>query len=871
MRRLPLYGPELLESALNHEEPLERDPACVRCEMHDGVHTVCMPADDARPGDSGGVLLVSEYPGGEEDRAGRPMMGVSGRMLRALLARWGFADKVVITNALGCAPGRRKVTSKHVRECRPFVANVARLAQPERVVCLGGTALESVLGRRPAVLSVRKGYSWHRTDAGPVPVFFTVNPAAAGRNRFVREAFEEDLKWALTCERPPCESDAVTFLVETADDADCVRAAIEAGGAWTAYDVETHGQMHDPDFRIECVSFAPEGRPDVFTFTREAMRDAEVRVVLRQIVERIDAVTANGKYDDRSVLLDLGAVARESYADVRLMSRMLDPAAAAKLEVISERVGLGGHKKRMKEHTDAVVRELNAQAKPKPALTPSGKARKPHVPKFEVPPEVLAKIAGGADPRSFMYGYTDADLTYLYNAADAHTTRTYAKRVIPEFRSHPEVSRVWDLVVRDANRAVRWIEHWGIGVDRQAVDQFATYCKAKVAEARAGIGKYGDVNPNAPAQVADLLFNRLGLRRVKQTDGGADSTDSDVLEALAGKHPVVDHLAQFRKYDKLDGTYATGMVPHIRSDGRIHCSYLLDGAGTGRLSCADPNMQNIPRAKGDPDAKMARNCFVARRGHVILETDYAQLELRVAALLSGDEVMIDDFKRGIDLHMNMTNELYGLVWGFSPAEWERIPPTGSGDVKGKDYYRSIVKNAFVFGGFYGKTNKTLSRELGCSTRDVEVIFGRIWGRYPKLAAWRERMKAQGQREGGVWTYWGGQRARWRPLWGVADPDEGVRINAINSTINTPCQGTGADYMTASLWPVCSWIIEDAFPARVVYTVHDSLGLEVDRRFVAEAAGKVKEVMQSHWSGEVPLDVDQVYGEAWGSLTEKIKG
>jgi len=242
-----------------------------------------------------------------------------------------------------------------------------------------------------------------------------------------------------------------------------------------------------------------------------------------------------------------------------------------------------------------------------------------------------------------------------------------------------------------------------------------------------------------------------------------------------------------------------------------------------------------------------------------LESDYSQLELRVAAMLSNDRVMIQDFKDGIDIHMNNATELCELAWGIKRAKWDAMTK------EERDPYRSQVKSIAVFGKLYGKTDNTMAGELGCSKAQIQIINKKIWGRYHRLDAWTRELKEQGQREGGMWTFWNGQKARWRPLWEVADADEGRRIHAINGLVNGPCQGTAADYMTASLWPVCNWILEESFPARVVATVHDSILLEVHKRHVAEAAAKVKAIMQSHYSGDVLLDVDQAVGEAWGSL------
>lgn len=871
MKKLPLYRPDEINSALGREEPLSVTKECKRCELHEGVRTVCMPAD----GEPGGVLFVSEYPGKNEDDVGRPMVGASGRYFRSLLARWGV-KKFAIDNALKCAPGRqKKIKSKWVKACRPYAADVVREVNPARIICLGGTSIEGVLGRRFPVLSARKGWAWHRREDGElIPVFFTVNPAAAARNRFVRAAFEEDLKWALFAEPPKPNFDAIAYLVETVADAKLAAKRIHEY-PWQSYDVETSGEMHNGEFKIECTSFASPGRKAVWVWTRKAMSDPAARAIAKTILESrtVGVVAQNGKYDDRSVLLDLKADVQNLRSDTRLMSRMLDPAASASLDVIAERIGLGGHKLEAKAANDKILRELGRQAKPPKLLTPKGNKRKIKPPLFHVPSNVLDRLRKGANPKAYMYAFLDDETLYRYNARDADVTRQYNARVEEEFNANPDIRRMWEEVVRDANKAVRWIEHWGFMTDRAAVTAFATYCQMQIADAREGLEKYGKFNPNAPKQVAEILFHKLRLPVLKLTDSQAESTDKDVLEQLRGKHPIIDHLLAFRKYSKLDSTYASGMLPFIRDDGRVHSSFLLDGAGTGRMSSAEPNMQNIPRAKGSPDAKMARNCFIVPPDHVLLESDFSQLELRIAAMMSGDLAMIDDFKNGIDIHLNAATECCELAWGIKRSKWDAMLRDRAADPKCPnaeiiDAKRSEIKTGYVFGKLYGKTARGIAAEYNTKLDVVEKINQKIWGRYKNLDRWTQQKLSESRKTGDAWTWWNGHRGYRRPLWGIGDPEDGVRENAERSSWNTPIQGTAATFCTASLWPIIEWIRDDCVPAKVVGTVHDSILVEVHKDALRETARQVKRIMEGHYVEHgVPIVVDQKVGPSWGSLTD----
>lgn len=277
-------------------------------------------------------------------------------------------------------------------------------------------------------------------------------------------------------------------------------------------------------------------------------------------------------------------------------------------------------------------------------------------------------------------------------------------------------------------------------------------------------------------------------------------------------------------------------------------------------NCQDPNLQNIPRAKGSDDAKYARNCFVATPGHVLLEFDFSQIELRVAALLSKDKNMTMDFKRGIDIHANNARACAPLVWRITHAQWDAMSEDD------RDPYRSKIKAA-TFGRLYGKPPRTLAREWGVDVKEVEKVDKVIWGRYSDLEAWTQDCVRESRRTGVAWTWWKGEHALCRPIPMIASSDEGMRAHAERTSYNTPVQGTAAHYTNASLMPIVRWLIKYNIRARIVCTVHDSIILEVHESELARVAAKVHEAMTSHYLGDVPIVVDAKVGPAWGELVK----
>lgn len=860
MIRLPLY-PETPHAAVSKVQPLERDEDCTRCSFGEQARTTCMPAQGA----PGGLLVVMDSPGRVDDQIGKGYRSASGKFIFDLVRRF-WAGPVAFDYAIRCTP-QGEIKDKHVEACRPYSAEVLKAVRPQRVLTIGNVATELILGHRPPLISARRSYAF-LFDAldDAAPVFMAAGPGQAMRNRLIRAEYEKDIEWALTCDAPEPDYEAATYLVTNrAESREAVRALRKA--PWVTYDVETFDRTGNSTFRIEALSVWPAGSLEGYTWTRGALQlpASELRSLCELLADvGVQKSTQNGKFDDRSVLAVLGVHVKGTRFDTRLGRKLLEPEASAKLDVMSYLVGHGGHKDEAAAEIAVVRAELNRLANPKPPLTPKGNVRKIKPPAFPVEPHVLDAVRAGEDPWAFAFGYVSPTVLYRYNARDAFVTMRCTEQIEPQVQADPQIYRVWTELTAKANQAVKMMEHWGIRCDRTAVEHFSAYCEGQLAQSQAVIDKYAPgLNPNSPKQVGELLFKKLKLRSTKQTKTGAMSTDGEVLEALAHKHPIVAALVKSRKYSKLNGTYARGMLIHIRDDGRIHPSILIDGARTGRFSCSDPNLQNIPRAEGGPedvDAAMARNCFVSEKGWYLLELDYSQIELRVAAMLSGDPVMIADYLAGIDIHMNNATACSNLVWGIAAAKWETMSK------KERAPYRSKIKTA-TFAKLYGKTVRALAREWGVNVTEVEKIDRAIWGRYKVLDRWTKEQISKARRSGYVETWWDGQPALRRAIPAIGDPDEAVRKNGENEAVNTPVQGTAANFMTASIPKILEWIADEGVPARLVLTVHDSVMLEVKKSALHEVAHACRRIMRSHNSLGVPIEVDAKFGTAWGSMAE----
>lgn len=890
MRELPLYD-EMPVSAVEAETPLTIDKGCSRCELS-GLGD---PAARSRPisvcvsdeGDPGGVLLVGEGPGVEEDKRGRPFCGRSGDLLRPLVAKW-YQGPVALSNAMRCRPVVAEVDDKHVDACRGYLARTIEEVNPERIVALGAWAAYSLTGRSVSPLGARGGYTYLASGRyeRSIPVFFVTHPAAALRNRFVLSWFKEDLERALTCPRPkPPPLDEVVRVVETAEDAE--RAVAEIGRwPWASLDGEWCGLLFDKSFRLLCLSVTPERDNDdesVWSWDEAALNDPAIRRVLaRYLADPTRRKTGSNVKADVNALITSGALGQSGFVvrgmdgDVRLWRKLLDPDADGTLAKMVELVGMGGMKDEQKRHEAPLVKVIkfgvqteNRLAKAQREgrrvgkLSPVAAAGLRALADLEERLPYIAEMARNPDVdwEAWSKAVVPDDVLIRYNARDTLGTRRLCSKLPVDLAAVPPIDRIRRLVVDRAARAAQKVEAWGMPVDMDALREFDGYCALRLGATRMQLDKVvgPTFNPGSHPQLAALLFDKLHLKVKKTTKAGKASTDEEVLEGLRGKHPVVDLVLDHRKYSKLQSNYAGGMIKWVMPDGRVHCSILLDGAKSGRASIQDPPLQTLPSPKRDPDlGRACRDIFAVRPGKRFVQFDYKQVEFRVAAMLSRDPVMIADILAGVDAHMMTARAISKVAWG--------IPPEAV-----TEQHRAMAKTT-TFGTLYGKTPHGLAAEFGCSVDKAEAIYNAVMGRFKVLAAWIKRNLREAQKTGYAWTSWAGEPARRRALTSLADPDEKRRTHAENACCNHPVQGGANEFQLASLAAAVEWIEDEGIGGEVklVLPVHDSLLFEVDEGMVDETVRVVKGIMTGHDSQGIPLDVDCEVGGAWGSLT-KYKG
>jgi DNA polymerase I len=347
-------------------------------------------------------------------------------------------------------------------------------------------------------------------------------------------------------------------------------------------------------------------------------------------------------------------------------------------------------------------------------------------------------------------------------------------------------------------------------------------------------------NISSPQQLSKVLFEDLGIPSpVKYGKGKTPSTAADILEVLAQEHLIAAKVLEYRSLVKLKGTYVDALPTWIDSrDGRLHTSFNQAGSSTGRLSSSDPNLQNIPiRTELGREIRAA---FVPRPGWKLIVADYSQIELRLLAHFSGDEVLVDAFLKGEDIHTRTACEVFGVTPDIMNAEMRRNA------------------KAVNFGIVYGQTPFGLATQLSISRSEAEIYIRKYFARYAGVKAYIDRTIAEVRESGVSKSIFG----RERPIPDIRSRNPSARGFAERTAVNTPLQGAAADLIKLAMIRIDEQLGKPEWQAKMLLQVHDELVLEAPPEEVERAAALVKKEMESVYPLNVPLLVEAGVGDNW---------
>ena len=383
------------------------------------------------------------------------------------------------------------------------------------------------------------------------------------------------------------------------------------------------------------------------------------------------------------------------------------------------------------------------------------------------------------------------------------------------------------------------MENRGIAIDKQQLEQFGAMLTQRIADCEALIYSYSEekFNINSTKQLGELLYEKLGLPPVKKTKTGY-STNAEVLEKLKNKHPIIPAIMDYRMLTKLKSTYADGLMAVICDDGRIRTTFQNLVTATGRLSSTDPNLQNIP-VRNDLGAEI-RKMFIPKAGHMLVDADYSQIELRVLAHIADDPVMQQAFISGLDVHTVTAAQVFGV-------EPEQVTSLQRRHAK-----------AVNFGIVYGISEFSLAEDIGVSRWEAKDYIDSYLAHYSGVRAYMKNVVAEAREKGYTATMYG--RKRYIPE--LSSSNFNIRSGAERIALNTPIQGTAADLIKLAMIRVEN-SLQEAFPqAQLLLQVHDELIVECPVEIATQVADLVSRQMEAVANLKVPLQAEAKIGESW---------
>ncbi|WP_370312813.1 DNA polymerase I [Sagittula sp.] len=428
-----------------------------------------------------------------------------------------------------------------------------------------------------------------------------------------------------------------------------------------------------------------------------------------------------------------------------------------------------------------------------------------------------------------------------YAAEDADITLRLALTFKPQLH-RARVTRVYETLERPLVPVLKAMEMQGIKVDRATLSRMSGKFAQKMAELEEEIHELAGekFNVGSPAQLGDILFEKMSLPGGKRGKNGKYSTPADVLEDLATEHDLPGRVLDWRQLSKLKSTYTDALQEHINPDtGRVHTSYSIAGANTGRLASNDPNLQNIPVRS--EEGRRIREAFVAPEGHTLVSLDYSQIELRILAHMADIDALKEAFRDGLDIHAMTASEMFNV-----PLD-EMTP----------DIRRQA--KAINFGVIYGISGFGLARNLRIPRSEAQGFIDRYFERFPGIRTYMDDTVSFAKEHKRVETLFG--RVIHTPEIAAKGPRAGF---AKRAAINAPIQGTAADIIRRAMIRMPDAI--EKLPATMLLQVHDELIFEVEQGAEEDLISAARTVMEGAAEPvvklDVPLVVDAGQGKSW---------
>lgn len=419
---------------------------------------------------------------------------------------------------------------------------------------------------------------------------------------------------------------------------------------------------------------------------------------------------------------------------------------------------------------------------------------------------------------------TNVPLVEIQNITGKKSVREMKEVLLEELKKE-NLLELFETVEKPIMAIVVQMEQNGITLDVKKLEAMSKelHEQVKVLEKKIHEEAGMEFNIASPKQLGDVIYEKMGLgSKIKKTKTGQKSTNVTELEKIKDEHPIIASIIEYRELTKLLSTYIDTLPLFVKDDGRIHAHFVQTGAGTGRFSCEDPNLQNLP-VKTELGQKV-RSAFVSGKGKVLLSCDYAQIDLRAAAILSGDKHLVEIFEKGIDVHTGTAARVFGV-------KEDEVTP----DMRRK-------AKAINFGILYGMGVTALKEGMGVERKEAQEFYDQYKATFVRLMEYLEEVKALAWKSGYTTTLLG--RRREVPL--LKSPLPFLRAQGERIAINAPIQGTSADILKLAMIDATEYIVDNKLENRVklLLQIHDELVFEIEESVSEKVADELTLVLES---------------------------
>lgn len=803
---------------------------CIKCGLCKTRKNIVNGTGDP----SAKIFIIGEGPGLKEDIYGQPFVGPAGTLLKRLLQEAGIDHReIFFSNTVRCLPkgitkAVREPSYEEIEACSPYLEQEIAAVKPTIIVPAGNTALRYILGAKNVNITSKRGLEiWsEKYKCKIMPVF---HPAAILRNPKYESVTVQDFSRIklsssskelsslgmgdyTTADSPEKLNELFSFLEKEPE----IAIDLETTGLdWQKSQILSIGFSWKertgwclPLLKSKIPAFDTKG--DLIEEPTVRFWDDATHLKITARLQKVFALPSkkifhNGKFDLKHLIYN-GFKVNNVYFDTMLAHHLLDE-NAENLHGLKDcawvYTDMGGYDKEVSDWFN-VNKKLKGQY-------------------IMLPFSILTK----------------------YNAADADCTFRLFKKFEPQMVAQG-LMRLYKQIVGPAQGVLLQTELTGVQVDTTYIEKLRVEYGSKKDELEKQIyATTGTFNINSAKELRTVLYEKNNFKTERMTKKGALSTDRATLAELAttySKHDVPKLLLQYRETTKMLSTFIEGLSFWLDSYGRIHSTYKQHGTVTGRLSSAEPNLQNIPR-----DSTI-RGIFIAKQGHTLIEADYGQAEFRFWALYSQDPQMIADIGSGKDIHKMTAASAFGI-------SIDSVTNKQRQDAK-----------AIVFGLMYGRGTWSVAQQLGISEEEAEKVVKIFFSRYPRAKRWLKDTVSFARSNGYVKSHFG----RLRRLPGINSSDEIVRSEAERQAKNSPIQSGASDMTMIAASRIKKRLESINFKGQLVLTVHDSVIYEVPDEEVSESIKIIKEEIERPIEGiNVPMAAELKVGHRWGTL-EKVK-